>query len=180
MADNPTASDTLGIIGVELWRNVKQGGASSISMVFAVVQTDYKWVAWYVFVDDNNTDVLMFGEAGTGAAEIYGRGFGRTHHEFHRRFVHLTKAMRVDGLAGDNPPKSPALIYTRNTSKIDYVLVDIDIQRTDGFLQLRSLPLEGNIRQEFNNKSTRGEVFRWGDAKMFDKKELKNPPFGSS
>jgi hypothetical protein len=122
----------------------------------------------------------MFGEAGSGAAEIYGRGFGRTHHEFHRRFVHLTKAMRVDGLAGDNPPKSPALIYARNTSKKDYVLVDIDIQRTDGFLQLRSLPLEGHIRQEFNGKSTRGEVFRRGDAKMFDKKELKNPPFSSS
>jgi hypothetical protein len=116
-------------------------------MVFAVVQTDYKWVAWYVFGDDKIADVLMFGEFGTGAAEIYGRGFGRTHHEFHRRFVHLTKAMRVDGLAGDNPP-TPALIYARNTSKKDYVLVDIDIQRTDGFLQLRSLPLEGHIRQE--------------------------------
>jgi hypothetical protein len=159
VADVPTASDTLGVIPVVLFRHHRgQGGPSAFHMLFAVVQTDWKWITWYLFVDSVQKDkVLLETSSLPSASDIYRRGFGRTHHEFRRKFLHLTKDMRVDGVIGDNLVKAPALMFARNSPKKDgSVLVGIDIQRTDGLLQLLRLHLEGNIQKEFNGKSTRG------------------------
>ena len=181
MSDGPTASDSLGLIGVELYR-LHAGPASVINLVFAAVQTDWKWIAWYSFFDDasSNDDFRSrwTGE-GTRAADIYGRGFGRTKHDFRRVFLHTTRAIRVDGLTGDEKGKAPAVMFARNSLAKGNVLVDIDIERTDGFLQLRRLHMEGNIPKEFDAKSTRGTLYRWTTAHVFQKKELANPPNGS-
>jgi hypothetical protein len=70
-------------------------------------------------------------------------------------------------------------MFARNSLGKGNVLVDIDINRTDGFLQLRRLHLAGNIPKKFDTKGTRGTLFRWTTAHMFQKKELQNPPNGS-
>jgi hypothetical protein len=46
VSDKPTASNTLGLIGVELYR-LHVGTASVVNLVFAAVQTDWKWIGWY-------------------------------------------------------------------------------------------------------------------------------------
>ena len=49
MSDGPTASDSLGLIGIELYR-LHVDSVSAINFVFAVVQTDWTWMAWYFFL----------------------------------------------------------------------------------------------------------------------------------
>ncbi len=70
-------------------------------------------------------------------------------------------------------------MFVRNSLKKGNVLVDIDIARTDGFLQLRRLHLEGHIPIELGAKSIRGSLSRDTGARLFQKKELTNPPNGS-
>jgi hypothetical protein len=178
----PTACDTLGLIGVELYR-LHVGSASVINLVFSAVQTDWKWIGWYSFFDEatmsSDFQSLWNGDNGMRAADILGRGFGRTHHEFRRVFLHLTKAMRVDGLTGDDKDKVPALMFARNSINRGNVLVDIEIKRTDGFLHLRRLHLAGNIPKEIDAKSIRGTLYRWTTAQIFKKQDLADPPNGS-
>lgn len=181
MSDGPTASSSLGLIGVELYR-LHVDSVSVMNFVFAVVQTDWKWVAWYSFFDEASSKddfASHWNGEGTRAADIYGSGFGRTKHEFRRVFLHTTRDMRVDGLTGDDKDKAPAVMFARNSLSKGNVLVDIDVKRTDGFLQLRRLHLAGNIPKEFDTKSTRGTLFRWTTAHLFQEKELANPPNGS-
>jgi hypothetical protein len=52
------------------------------------------------------------------------------------------------------------------------MLVDIDISRTHGFLQLRRLHLEGHIPKEFDGKSIRGSLLMYAGPHLFQKKEL--------
>jgi hypothetical protein len=104
---------------------------------------------------------------------------GQTKHEFRRVFLHTTRAIRVDGLTGDDKSSAPTVMFVRNSLKKGNVLVDIDIARTDGFLQLRRLHLEGHIPIEFDAKSIRGSLSRDTGARLFQKKELMNPPNGS-
>ena len=88
MSDGPTASSSLGLIGVELYR-LHVDSVSVMNFVFAVVQTDWKWVAWYSFFDEassNDDFASHWSGEGTRAADIYGSGFGRTKHEFRRVF----------------------------------------------------------------------------------------------
>ena len=191
MADGPTASETLGIIGVELYR-LEVATESAINLVFAVVQTDWKWMAWYVFWDiEGFTDKFFYAwskpDARRGAG-LFGQGFGRTHHEFHRVFLHLSTAMSVDGLLGDASGLVPANIFVRNALKDGRVLVDVDIERRDWRLHIRRLVLEGNIPEGVNRRGSFNEMIKWGGpgirgqiqkiglAKPFDKKELANPP----
>ena len=70
-------------------------------------------------------------------------------------------------------------MFARNSLKKGNVLVDIDITRTDGYLQLRRLHMEGHIPKEYDTKSTRGVLYRWTTARIFQKKELVDPPNGS-
>jgi hypothetical protein len=181
MSDGPTASDSLGLIGVELYR-LHVDSVSAMNFVFAVVQTDWQWVAWYSFFDDASSDEdfrTRWNGDGARAADIYGSGFGRSKHDFRRVFLHTTRAFRVDGLTGDDQGKAPAVMFARNSLDKGNVLVDIDIKRADGFLQLRRLHLAGNIPREFDTKSTRGTLYRWTSAHRFQKKELTDPPNGS-
>jgi hypothetical protein len=183
VADRPTASDTLRVMGVELWRESTQGGPSAIHMMFAVVQTDWTWMAWYFFSDDvaGSLDFVVKWKIGARVASIYGQGFGRTNDEYRTEYLHLTKPVRVDDLVGDNPV--PAVMFARNSPKKDAVLVDIDIQfknRNHELLQLRRLPMDGLIEKKFDGKRTRGTVNRLGPVKIYDKKEFKDPPWGSS
>jgi hypothetical protein len=181
MSHEPTASNSLGIIGVELYR-LHVGTASVINLIFAAVPTDWKWIVWYSFLDDaslsEDFQSRWTGE-GSRAADIYGRGSGRTNHEFHRVFLHTTKAMRVDGLTGDGKDKAAAVMFARNSLKKGHVLVDIDIERADGCLHLRRLHLDGAIPREFDAQNTRGTVYRWTKAQIFKKQDLANPPNGS-
>ena len=147
MSAGPTPSNSMGLIGVELYR-LHAGSVSATNFVFAAVQDDLKWVAWYTFFDDasSNDDFRSrWNAGGTRAADHYGNGFGRTKHEFRRVFLHTTRAIRVDGLTGDDKKNAPAVMFMRNSLKKGNVLVDIDISRTDGFLQLRRLHLGGHI-----------------------------------
>jgi hypothetical protein len=181
MSDGPTASNTQGLIGVELYR-LHEGPASAINLVFAAVQIDWKWIAWYSFYDDaSSSDDFRsrWSGEGTRAADIYGSGFGRTKHEFRRVFLHTTRAVPVDGLAGDDKTTTRAVMFVRNSLKKGNVLVDIDIDRTDGFLQLRRLHMEGHIPKEFDAKRIRGTLCRETTAHLFQKKELAHPPNGS-
>ena len=70
-------------------------------------------------------------------------------------------------------------MFARNSLKKGNVLVDIDISRPDGFLQIRRLQLAGNIPREFDTRSTRGNLCRETSAHKFQKKELMTPPNGS-
>ena len=181
MSAGPTASNSMGLIGVELYR-LHAGSVSATNFVFAAVQDDLKWVAWYTFFDDasSNDDFRSrWNAGGTRAADHYGSGFGRTKHEFRRVFLHTTRAIRVDGLTGDDNKNAPAVMFVRNSLKKGNVLVDIDISRTDGFLQLRRLHLEGHIPKEFDAKSIRGSLVMYAGAHLFQKKELMNAPTGS-
>jgi len=182
MSNGPTASDSLGLIGVELYR-LHVGSASAMNLVFAAVQTDWQWMAWYSFFDNassNDDFQSRWTGEGSHAADIYGRGFGRTNHDFHRVFLHTTRTMCVDGLTGDGKANAPAVMFARNSLKKGNVLVDIDISRTDGFLQLRRLHMEGHISKEFDAKSIRGTLYRDTRARPFQKKELMHPPSGST
>jgi hypothetical protein len=76
---------------------------------------------------------------------------------------------RVDGLTGDDKDKAPAVMFARNALHKDNVLVDIDVNRTDGFLQLRRLHLAGNMPKNFDAKSTRG-IFSGGQRPTYSKK----------
>ena len=69
-----------------------------------------------------------------------------------RVFLHTTRAMRVDGLTGDDKTSARAVMFVRNSLKKGHVLVDIDIARTDGFLQLRRMDLGGHIRKSLMPK----------------------------
>jgi len=181
MSAGPTASNSMGLIGVELYR-LHADSVSATNFVFAAVQNDLKWAAWYAFFDDasSNDDFRSrWSEGGTRAADHYGNGFGRTKHEFRRVFLHTTRAIRVDGLTGDDKKTAPAVMFVRNSLKKGNVLVDIDISRTDGFLQLRRLHLEGHIPKEFDAKSIRGSLIMYAGAHLFQKKELMDPPTGS-
>jgi hypothetical protein len=182
MSDKPTASNALGLIGVELYR-LHVGSASVVNLVFAAVQTDWKWIGWYSFFDEttltSDFQSAWNGEKGTRAADILGRGFGRTQHEFRRVFLHLTKPMRVDGLVGDDKDSVPAVMFIRNSLHKGNVLVDIDVNRPDGFLQLRRLHMAGQIPKELDTKSIRGTLYRWTRAHIFKKQELTDPPNGS-
>ena len=182
MSAGPTASNSMGLIGVELYR-LHAGSVSATNFVFAAVQDDLKWVAWYTFFDDasSNDDFRSrWNAGGTRAADHYGSGFGRTKHEFRRVFLHTTRAIRVDGLTGDDKKNAPAVIFMRNSLKKGNVLVDIDISRTDGFLQLRRLHLEGHIPKEFDAKSIRGSLIMYAGPHLFHEKELLDPPTGSA
>ena len=182
MSDKPTASNTLGLIGVELYR-LHVGTASVVNLVFAAVQTDWKWIGWYSFFDERtmNSDfqAAWNAEGVTRAADIFGRGFGRTNHEFRRAFLHLTKPTRVDDLVGNDKDHAPAVMFIRNSRDKGSVLVDIDVNRPDGFLQLRRLHMEGHIPKEVDTKSIRGTLYRWTTAKIFRKQDLTDPPNGS-
>ncbi len=182
MSDKPTASNTLGLIGVELYK-LHVGTASVVNLVFAAVQTDWKWIGWYSFFDETTLtsefQTAWNAEEGTRAADILGRGFGRTHHEFRRVFLHLTKPTRVDGLVGYDKDRAPAVMFIRNSLQKGNVLVDIDVNRPDGFLQLRRLHLEGHIPKELDTKSIRGTLYKWTTAQIFRKQELTDPPNGS-
>ena len=181
MSAGPTASNSMGLIGVELYR-LHAGSVSATNFVFAAVQNDLKWAAWYAFFDDASSQDdfrSRWSEGGTRAADHYGNDPGRTKHEFYRVFLHTTRAIRVDGLTGDDKKSAPAVMFMRNSLKKGNVLVDIDISRTDGFLQLRRLHLEGHIPKEFDAKSIRGTLIMYAGAHLFQKKELKNPPTGS-
>jgi hypothetical protein len=182
MSDKPTASETLGLIGVELYR-LHISNISVVNLVFAAVQTDWKWIGWYSFFDEttmsSDFQSLWNGQGGTRAADILGRGFGRTNHEFRRVYLHLTKAMRVDSLVGDDRDKVPAVMFLRNSLDKGNVLVDIDVNRPDGFLHLRRLHMAGNIPKEYDAKSIRGTLYRWTRAQIFKKQDLKDPPNGS-
>jgi hypothetical protein len=181
MSAGPTASNSLGLIGVELYR-LHVSSVSATNFVFAAVQTDWKYLAWYSFFDDSSSNddfSSRWSREANRAADHYGTGFGRTKHEFRRVFLHTTRAIRVDGLTGDDKRNAPAVLFMRNSLKKGNVLVDIDIARTDGFLQLRRLHLEGHIPKEFDAKSIRGSLSRDTEAHPFQKKELMNPPNGS-
>jgi hypothetical protein len=180
MSNGPTPSDTLGLIAVELYR-LHVDNVSATNLVFAAVQTDWKWMAWYTFFDDASSGddfQSRWTGDGTRAADIYGTGFGRTKHDFRRVFLHTTRAMRVDALTGEKD-QARAVLFARNSLKKGNVLVDIDIDRADGFLQVRRLHLEGNIPRQFDGKSTRGNLLRYTAARVFQKKELADPPSGS-
>jgi hypothetical protein len=183
MADGPTASKTLGIIGVELYR-LENGSVGAINMTFVAVQTDWKWIAWYWFDDDASLSD-DFGKSWPGSevavADIYGQGFGPSNNEFRREFLYLNKAMRVDGLAGDLGKPMSALMYARNSiRKKGDVFVAIDIKRPDGILQLRRLHMEGNIPKKFDGKGIRGTVSLYTSAHIFKKQELADPPLDSA
>jgi hypothetical protein len=178
MADGPTASKTLGMIGVQLYR-LENGSVGAINMTFVVVQTDWKWVAWYWFADDAGQSE-DFRKSWPGSevavADIYGQGFGPSNNEFRRVFLQPTNAMRVDGLVKD-PGGSPAMLYARNSIRQKgNVFVAIDITRPDGILQLRRLHLEGNIPKQFDRKGIRGTVKLYTSAHIFKKQELADPP----
>ena len=49
MSNGPTASNSLGLIGVELYR-LHVSSVSATNFVFAAVQTDWRYLAWYSFV----------------------------------------------------------------------------------------------------------------------------------
>jgi hypothetical protein len=181
MSAGPTASNSMGLIGVELYR-LHVDSVSAINFVFVAVQNDLKWAAWYAFFDDASSKDdfrSRWTEGGTRAADHYGNSPGRTKHEFHRAFLHTTRTIRVDGLTGDDKETAPAVMFMRNSLKKGNVLVDIDISRTDGFLQLRRMHLEGHIPKDFDAKSVRGSLIMYSGAHLFQKKELKNPPTGS-
>jgi hypothetical protein len=181
MSAGPTASNSMGLIGVELYR-LHAGSASATNFVFVAVQDDLKWAAWYAFFDDASSEDdfrTRWNDGGTRAADHYGNNPFRTKHEFHRTFLHTTRDIRVDGLTGDDKKTAPAVLFMRNSLKKGNVLVDIDISRTDGFLQLRRLHLEGHIPKEFDAKSIRGSLIMYAGAHPFQKKELKDPPTGS-
>jgi hypothetical protein len=181
MSSGPTSSNSLGLIGVELYR-LHVGSVSATNFVFAAVQTDWRYLAWYSFFDDSSSDDdfrSRWREGDNRAADDYGTGFGQTKHEFRRVFLRTTRAIRVDGLTGDDKTSARAVMFVRNSLKKGHVLVDIDIARTDGFLQLRRLDLGGHILKEFDAKSIRGSIFRDTVARPFQKKELLNPPNGS-
>jgi hypothetical protein len=181
MSGGPTASDSLGLIGVELYR-LHVGPVSATNLVFAAVQTDWKWIAWYSFFDDaSSSDDFRsrWASGGARAADEYGTGFGRKKRDFRRVFLHTTRALRVDNLTGDDRDKARAVIFVRNSLKRGNVLVDIDIDRTDGFLQIRRLHLAGQIPKEFDSKTIRGILCRYTSAHPFQEKELAHPPTGS-
>jgi hypothetical protein len=145
MSSGPTSSNSLGLIGVELYR-LHVGSVSATNFVFAAVQTDWRYLAWYSFFDDSSSDDdfrSRWREGDNRAADDYGTGFGQTKHEFRRVFLRTTRAIRVDGLTGDDKTSARAVMFVRNSLKKGHVLVDIDIARTDGFLQLRRLDLGG-------------------------------------
>jgi hypothetical protein len=182
MSDKPTASNTLGLIGVELYR-LHVGTASVVNLVFAAVQTDWKWIGWYSFFDESTMtsefQTAWGAEGTTRAADILGRGFGRTNHEFRRVFLHLTKPKRVDALVDDDKDNAPAVMFIRNSLHKGNVLVDIDVNRPDGFLQLRRLHMAGHIPKELDTKSIRGTLYRWTRAQIFRQQDLADPPNGS-
>jgi hypothetical protein len=70
-------------------------------------------------------------------------------------------------------------MFIRNSRDKGSVLVDIDVNRPDGFLQLRRLHMEGHIPKEVDTKSIRGTLYRWTTAKIFRKQDLMDPPNGS-
>jgi hypothetical protein len=178
MADGPTASKTLGLIGVQLY-GIETGSVGAVNMTFVAVQTDWKWVAWYWFFDDASQSEdarKSWPGSEVSVADIYGEGFGPSNNEFRREILQLNNAMRVDGLVGESG-KLPALLYARNSiRKKGNVFVAIDIKRPDGILQLRRLHLEGNIPKKFDGKGIRGTVLLYTPAHIFKKQELANPP----
>jgi hypothetical protein len=181
MSAGPTASNTLGLIGVELYR-LHVSSVSATNFVFAAVQTDLKWAAWYTFFDGASSSEEFSSRWSTEdyrAADHYGTAGGPTKHEFHRAYLHTTRSIRVDGLTGDDKTTVPAVMFMRNSLRKGHVLVDIDVSRTDGFLQLRRLHLEGHIPKEFDAQSIRGALSRDTRAHPFHKKDLMNPPSGS-
>jgi hypothetical protein len=187
VSDDLMASNTLGLIGVELYRlhvGPVAAGVNPLNLTFAAVQTDWKWLVWYVFYDDasqSDSFQSLWNGDGTRAADIYGHGFGRSHHEFRRVFLHLTAAMRIDGLSGGGAvaDRAPAVMFAHNSlRKDDNVFVNIDIHRTDGVLQLRRLHLNGKIPKEFDAKGTRGSVIRTSSPTIYKPQDLADPPQG--
>lgn len=175
MADGPTASKTLGMIGVQLCR-LEAESVGAINMTFVAVQTDWKWAAWYWFENSSLSEDFkkIFPGAEFSIADMYGTGFGPSDNGFRREYLHLTKAMRVDGLAGDFNTPIPAVLYA--VSRKGTVFVAIDIKRPDGVLQLRNVKLEGSIPKEFAGKRIRGTVSLYTRAHIFQKQELTHPP----
>jgi hypothetical protein len=176
MADGPTASKTLGMIGVQLVR-LQVESVTAINMSFVAVQTDWKWAAWYWF--ENSSLIEDFMKIVNGAAvsisDRWGTGFGSSDNGFRREYLHLTKAMSVDGLAGDFNKPIPALLHA--VSRKGHVFVTIDIKRPDGVLQLRKMQLKGSIPKEFDGKGIRGTVSLYTRAHIYQKqKELTHPP----
>jgi hypothetical protein len=94
-------------------------------------------------------------------------------------FLHLTNPTRVDGLVGVDKDRAPAVMFIRNSLHKGNVLVDIDVNRPDGFLQLRRLHMEGHIPKELDTKSIRGTLYKWTKAQLFKKQDLTDPPNGS-
>jgi hypothetical protein len=185
MSDGPTASNTLGLIAIELYRlhvGPVSAGTSPLNLTFAAVQTDWKWLVWYVFYDDvsqSKAFQLLWTGDGTHAADGYGLGFGRSHHEFRRVFLHLTTAMRIDELSGASD-KAPAVMYAHNSVRKDnHVFVNIDVHRPEGVLKLRRLHLSGKIPKEYDRKGIRGSILRASSPMVFKLQDLKDPPVGA-
>jgi hypothetical protein len=184
MSDGPTASNTLGLIAIELYRlhvGPVSAIASPLNLTFAAVQTDWKWLVWYVFYDDvsqSKAFQLLWTGDGTHAADGYGLGFGRSHLEFRRVFLHLTTAMRIDELAG-TMDRAPAVMYAHNSIRDNHVFVNIDIHRPEGVLKLRRLHLSGKIPKEVDRKGTRGQVIKVSSPTVFKPQDLADPPVGT-
>jgi hypothetical protein len=99
MASGPTASETVGIIGVNMYRD-RRGSVAELMCLFVAVQTDWTWMQWYWFSESlrpGDEQELIAG-TGTKAVEDVAGGFGPKGHEFRREFLHLSKPLRVDQL----------------------------------------------------------------------------------
>src|ERR1700676_4577094 len=55
MSNGPAASNSLGLIGVELYR-LHVGSVSATNFVFAAVQTDWRYLAGDSFFDDSSSE----------------------------------------------------------------------------------------------------------------------------
>jgi hypothetical protein len=181
----PEPDETLGLIGTVLLRQ-ELGAVSQLVFGFAAVQTDYKWMARYMYYEKlSRRDQLTMDSVMTSnlARSDYTSNFSANGSNFHRAFLHLSHPLRIDELTGFGADKETGTNTSARTSlfahrgtKQGNIFVDLEIDHTkDRLLTLRAIHLDGRLSDQTDGEKHRGTLILV-DVLPFKRKLLKHFP----
>ncbi|MFL5083783.1 MAG: hypothetical protein ACJ8FP_03090, partial [Xanthobacteraceae bacterium] len=186
MANGLTASDTVGIVGVNMYRD-RRGSIAELMCLFVAVQTDWKWMQWYWFSEalrPGDETELVAGTRAKAVEDVAG-GFGPKGHEFRRGFLHLSKPLRVDQLAAGSTLDARLFAFSAPRDSV-WATIEAQFPRSIAYpngtqLTIRQIHLHqagATLPGDMNSKGVRGKLVTLGKPEPFARGKLIHPPNG--
>jgi hypothetical protein len=174
--------ETIALIGTAFVRQ-SAGPIRQLVFSFAAIQTDWKWMARYLFIEKlTRRDQLAIDNVMVAAGTPdYATSYSVNGSSFHRSFLHLSQPLRIDEMTGFGADRSAdhtakASLFAHNGTKKGNIFVDLEIDHTENRpLTLRQIHLDGSVDGQINGERHRGSLFLM-DVQPYKAKLLKHPP----